>query len=194
MIADLASRDYPSKIKDAIDFTVCFVPGDNLLATAFEHRPALVRDAINSRILIATPMTLLALLWGVAYGWRQDARVQQAQVIGDMGAELHHRLGTMTGRLVKLGKTINSAAESYNALLGSLEERVLPYARRFESLGVVSAGAQLQEVRPVEARARDVALGRYLVVDLGFGVDGDLPAIQADGEGTDPDDLDAPAG
>ena len=53
MIADLASRDYPSKIKDAIDLTVCFVPGDNLLATAYERRPTLLRDAIASRILIA---------------------------------------------------------------------------------------------------------------------------------------------
>ena len=188
MITDLANRDYPSKIKDAIDFTVCFVPGDNLLATAYEHRPTLLSDAIDSRILIATPMTLLALLWGVAYGWRQDARVQQAQTIGDMGAELHHRLGTMTSRLAKLGKTINSSAEAYNALLGSLEERVLPYARRFESLGVLSAGTQLQEIRPVEARARDVALGRYPTVDLEFG-DGDLPAIQADGNGSNRGDL-----
>ena len=192
MIADLASRDYPSKIKDAVDFTVCFVPGDNLLATAYEHRPTLLRDAVASRILIATPMTLLALLWGVDYGWRQDARVQQAQAIGDMGAELYHRFGTMTGRLAKLGKTINSAAEAHNALLGSLEERMLPYARRFENLGILPAGTQLQEIRPVEARARDVALGRY-PADLEFGVESDLPAIQADRRVPNPD-LDAHAG
>jgi DNA recombination protein RmuC len=191
MIADLASRNYPSKIKDAIDFTVCFVPGDNLLATAYEHRPTLHRDAIASRILIATPMTLLALLWGVAYGWSQDARVQQAQAIGDMGAELHHRLGTMTGHLTKLGKTINTAAEAYNALLGSLEDRVLPYARRFENLGVLPPGTQLPEVRLVEARARDLALGRYPAVDLKPSGDSSMPAIKADGQDTGPSDLDA---
>jgi DNA recombination protein RmuC len=194
MIADLATRDYPSKIKDAVDFTVCFVPGDNLLATAYEHRPTLLNDAIASRILIATPMTLLALLWGVDYGWRQDARVQQAQAIGDIGVELHRRLGIMTGRLTKLGKTINSTAEAYNALLGSLEDRVLPYARRFESLDILPAGTELQEIRPVEAQARDVALGRYPAVDLESGPDTDLPAIQADGKSADPATLDAHAG
>jgi hypothetical protein len=44
------------------------------------------------------------------------------------------------------------------------------------------------------ARARDVALGRCPAADLEFGVDSDLPAIQADRRVPNPGDLDAHAG
>ena len=102
-VSTLAKRDYPSKIKDAINFTVCFVPADDLLAAACKERPELFYDAIRQRVLIATPTTLVALLWGVAYGWQQNARVRQAQQIGDIAAELHKRFGTLLQHLHKLG-------------------------------------------------------------------------------------------
>lgn len=67
----------------------------------------------------------MALPWGVAYGWQQDARVQQAQQIGDAGVELHRRLGTMVRHLDKLGVALTRAIKTYNDLLGSLEGSVL---------------------------------------------------------------------
>jgi len=82
-------------------------------------------EAVRDRVVIATPGTLMALLWGVAYGWQQDARVQQAQQIGDAGVELHRRLGTMVRHLDKLGVALTRAIKTYNDLLGSLEGSVL---------------------------------------------------------------------
>ncbi len=111
-VSVLAKRDYPSKIKDAINFTVCFVPADDLLSAACQGRPELFYDAIRQRTLIATPATLVALLWGVAYGWQQDARVRQAQQIGDLAAELHQRFGTMLQHLHKTGRSAETVSVS----------------------------------------------------------------------------------
>ena len=160
-ITYLARRDYPSKVEGAIDFTVCFVPGEDLLAAAYEARPSLFYEAVRDRVLIATPGTLMALLWGVTYGWQQDARVQRARDIGEAGAVLHRRIGTLVGHLDSLGGALNKAVNTYNDLLGSLEGRVLPQARKFEEFGIILSEKRLPETHPVDAYARPVSSRRY---------------------------------
>lgn len=151
-VAELARRDYPSEIKDSINFTVCFVPAEDLLATAYEEQPGLFYDAVRDRVLIATPATLMALIWGVAYGWQQDARARQAQQVGDIAAELHQRFGILVRHLQKTSRSLNTAVNSYNSLVGSLESRVLPQMRRFEDLGIMPPGTHLAETQTVEAQ------------------------------------------
>ena len=155
-VSVLAKRDYPSKIKDAINFTVCFVPADDLLSAASKERPELFYEALRQRILIATPTTLVALMWGVAYGWQQDARARQAQQIGDIAAELHERFGISMQHLHKTGRSLNTAVNAYNALIGSLENRVLPQMQRLEDLGILAPGAHLPEAQTIEAQSREI--------------------------------------
>ena len=161
-VSVLAKRDYPSKVKDAIDFTVCFVPAEDLLAAACHERPELFYDAIRQRVLFATPTTLMALLWGVAYGWQQDARVRQAQQIGDFAAELHQRFGTMMRHLHKTGRSLNTAITAYNALVGSLDSRILPQMRKLEDLGILVPGARLPDAQTIEAQTRPVPVAADL--------------------------------
>ena len=150
-VSVLAKRDYPSKIKGAINFTVCFVPAEDLLSAACTERPELFYDAIRQRVLIATPTTLMALLWGVAYGWQQDARARQAQQVGDIAAELHQRFGTMMQHLHKTGRSLNTAVNAYNALVGSLDTKVLPQMRKLEELGILVPGTDLPDAQPIQA-------------------------------------------
>jgi DNA recombination protein RmuC len=160
-VAELAQRDYPSKVPGAINFTVCFVPAEDLLAAACEERPTLFYDAIRDRVLPATPATLMALLWGVAYGWQQDARFRQAQQIGEEAAKLHKRLGPTVEHLQKLGRSLNGAIKSYDDLVGSLEARVLPQARKFEDLGILPHGSHLPETQLIGRQVRSVSLDLY---------------------------------
>lgn len=185
-VSALAGRDYPSKVKDAIDFTICFVPSEDLLAAAYDERPSLFYDAVRDRVLIATPATLVALLWGVAFGWQQDARVHQAQEIGEMGAELHKRLGTMAEHMQKLGKSLTSTVSAYNSLLGSLETRVLSQARRFEDLGILAHGSELPDLKAVDVHTRPISPGRYPAAEADLVADEALaePGSQAASGGT----------
>ena len=59
---DLAKRNYPDQLDGEIDFTVMFIPIESVAAAAFEARPELQQEAIDRRILIVTPVTLIALL------------------------------------------------------------------------------------------------------------------------------------
>jgi DNA recombination protein RmuC len=182
-VSALAKRDYPSKIKGAINFTVCFVPADDLLSAACNERPELFYDAIRQRILIATPMTLVAILWGVAFGWQQDARVGHAQQIGDTAAELHRRFGILMQHLHKTGRSLNTAVKTYNAMVGSLENSVLPQMRRLEDLGILAAGAHLPDAQEIETQAHTIAFAGLISGDSLDGENGSAEGLEQPTQG-----------
>jgi DNA recombination protein RmuC len=173
-VSQLAKRDYPAKLPDAMDFLVCYVPSEELLAAAYEARPTLFYDAARDGVLIAGPATLLSILWGVAHGLQHDARARHGQEIGESAAELHRRLGTLVPDLQKLGTSLTTAAARYNGLLASLEGKVLPQVRRLENLGIFAPGTHLPEVTPLDAPIRPAAVECYPLASDG----------EADGEPT----------
>jgi DNA recombination protein RmuC len=150
----LASKAYWSQFPEAPDFVVMFVPGDQLLAAAFEHEPALMEHAIENRVLIATPVTLIALLRSIAYGWQQENLAENARQIAAAGRTLHDRLGTFAAHLRKVGNNLDRAVGAYNEAVGSYEARVVPAARKLSELDVTdedaaSLDALERRVRPV---------------------------------------------
>ena len=103
----------------------------------------------------ATPMTLLALLKAVAYGWKQQQLARNAEEIQQIGRELYERLATMAGHLESVGANIKQAADSYDRFIGSLEQKVLPGARRFKELGV-SSTKEIESPEPINLAIRRV--------------------------------------
>ncbi|MGV8977600.1 MAG: DNA recombination protein RmuC [Cellulomonas sp.] len=136
-IDDLAGKRYWDQFAPAPEFVVMFVPAESFLHAALEQDPGLVEYAFERNVVIASPMTLLALLRTIAYAWRQDALASNAQAVLTLGKELHGRLATMGLHLARLGRAIDAAAGAYNQTLSSLETRVLVSARRFADLNVV---------------------------------------------------------
>jgi DNA recombination protein RmuC len=137
-IRSLGSKEYWKQFPTSPEFVVMFLPLEPLLAAAFEHDGTLLEQAASLRVIPATPMTLLALLKAVAHGWKQQQLARNAEEIQLIGRELYDRLATMVTHLESIGSSIKQAADSYDRFVGSLEQKVLPAARRFKELGVSS--------------------------------------------------------
>jgi DNA recombination protein RmuC len=118
-----------------------FLPLEPLLPAAFEQDATLLEQAASLRVIPATPMTLLALLKAVAFGWQQQVVAENAEEIQILGRELYERLTTMVDHLETVGVNIKRAADGYDSFIGSLERKVLPSARRFKELGVSTTKA-----------------------------------------------------
>ena len=122
-------------------------------------------------MVLASPTTLIALLRTVAHGWRHEALADQAREIHRVGRDLHERLGTMSGHLGKLGRSLDAAVGAYNQTIGSWEARVLVAARRFEELDATDD--VLAAPPTVEAAVRTAAsvhpLPRRAADDEGWG-------------------------
>jgi DNA recombination protein RmuC len=162
----LADKAYWSRLDTTPDMVVMFLPGESLLGPALDADPTLMQDAMGQRVLIATPTTLLALLYSVAYGWQQERVAESAQEMSELGRELHGRLVRLSGMLAKLGTRLTSAVGAYNETIGSYEARVLPSARRFADHGAVAESSELPELEPVTVSARTVQ-SAALQLDLG---------------------------
>ncbi len=150
---ELAGKAYWSQFPNAPDFVVLFIPGDQFLACALEYDPALLEDALQRKVILATPTSLVALLRAVAFGWRQLIVAENAEKIRDLGEELHARVAHFTEHLLRLGRSLGNSVEQYNRAVGSLERQVLPGARRLAELGIQTR-KDLDEPQPLERAVR----------------------------------------
>lgn len=153
----LAAKKYWAQFTDAPDFVVLFLPGEAFFAAALESDPSLLEAALDDRVLLATPTTLIALLKAAAYGWRQENVAEDAARIVALGRELQERIGTFDEQLTEVGRGLQRAVQSYNRAVGSLETRVLVSARRLSALdGALDGdGVTLETPMLVETAVRE---------------------------------------
>ncbi len=157
----LASKAYQEAIPTTPDFVVMFIPGETFVSAAAEVDPHLIEYAFENKVLIATPTTLMALVKAIAYGWQQEKMAENAADVQRLAKELYDRLGTFASHLGKVGKTLGQSVDNYNKAVGSLEGRVLPSARKFESMGVVPANAQIESPASVDHEPRRLAASEF---------------------------------
>ena len=137
-IDTLAAKSYHAQFDASPEFVVMFIPNEGIYCAALEAEPTLLEHGLSKGVLIATPTTLIALLFATYYGWRQEKIAESAREIAAVGRELHKRVATFLEPFAKLGRTLNSAVNAYNQGAGSLDARVLPQLRRLEEAGAGS--------------------------------------------------------
>jgi DNA recombination protein RmuC len=157
-ITKLASKGYQRQFDSTPEFVVMFVPSDGIYQAALAQDPALIEYGVQQQVLMATPTTLIGLLWAVHYGWRQELIAESAREIAESARELHRRLGRFVEPLAKVGRQLDSAVGAYNEAVGSFDRRVIPQVRHIEEAGassereVVAPAAVETGARPVTAR------------------------------------------
>ncbi len=150
----LAGREYWTAFTPTPEMVICFVPGDAILAAALDADASLYEHAMDARVVLASPATLLAVLRTCAYAWQQDALAGNARELFEVGRELYGRLATLGTHTAKLGRTLQRSVEDYNAMVGTLERRVLVTARRMNDLDL--SGTVLEVPEPVEVTPRSL--------------------------------------
>lgn len=149
----LSKKRYWEGAANSPDLVVCFLPLESVLSSALQTDPALLDYAFTRNVVLASPVSLLAILKGVAFSWRQDVLTENAKELYDLSRELYERLGTMGSHLTRLGSSLKTSVEKYNSFVGTLESRVLPTARRINTFDVEADGPDLT-TRSIEATPR----------------------------------------
>ncbi len=150
----LATKAYWSQLQPSPELVVLFLPGDHFLSAALEFNPALSDDAIARQVLLATPATLISVLKGVAYDWRQHQLAENADEIRRLAAELYERMLTVQEHYADTGRHLERAVQAYNRSAGSWENRLLPSLRRIRELGAAT-GEEPAALEQIDVAARD---------------------------------------
>ena len=154
----LAQKAYWDQLPEAPDFVVLFLPGEAFFSAALEADRTLMEDAMRSRVFLATPTTLMALLNVVAHGWRQQEMAENAEAIGETGRELFERVTKFIEHFAKIGEGLGRAAKAYDAAVGSYESRVRPSAERLAQQSA-ALGKELPAPEPAPGPTRALPEG-----------------------------------
>ncbi len=131
----LSKRGY-HKSAGSPDVVVLFLPFETLLAEALRVNPHLLNKAFDANVTIATPTTMMALLRSVGHLYTRNKLAENADDITKVASTFLKNLTLLHGKIVAVGKAINSTAKAYEDLVPTAEKTVLSPAKKIHSLGV----------------------------------------------------------
>lgn len=164
----LGQKSYWDRFGDAADYVVMYIPGEHFLSAAMEQDNELWDWAHERRVLIATPINLVALARTVASVWRQEKMAEEARQIGQLGKEMFERLSVAATHLKRVGGGLNSAVENYNKFVASFEGRVLVTGRKFRELNIETGGKEIEELPAIETRASEPVVDMLVAPEDGI--------------------------
>jgi DNA recombination protein RmuC len=152
-VRQLASKQYWNQFQPAPELVVLFLPGDHFFSAALEGNPDLIEEALARKVVIATPVTLISVLKGIAYGWNQEQLAENAEEIRRVASELYERVQLVCDHYSDTGRLLEKTVEAYNRSVGSWDSRLVPSLRKMRELGV-SSGEEPEAPEQIDLLAR----------------------------------------
>jgi DNA recombination protein RmuC len=149
----LGAKAYWEQLEESPELVVMFLPGETLFSAALQHDLTLIEYGLAQRVLLASPITLIALLTTIAHTWRQEALTENYREVAAVGREFYDRLAKFTEFFDDIRKRLDGAVQAYNQAAGSFETRVLVSARRLRDLKVTTA-PELPGAEPIDTVPR----------------------------------------
>ena len=149
----LGNKSYWAHFQPTPDIVVMFVPGEALLSAALQHDGGLLEFSMTKGVMLASPLTLIALLRAIAFGWQQETVAKNAQEISELGRNLYDRIAKLADHFENVGRSLAKAVQAYNGAVGTLETRVLVTARRLKDKGV-TASEEFREIETIDQTPR----------------------------------------
>ncbi len=132
MVKNLADKKYWESIQPSPEMVILFVPIESCLTSVFHRDPEFIEHALNQKVMLASPITLVCFLKAVAFGWQQFTISNNTKEILALSTEFYGRTAKWLEHLRKTGDKLSAAVESYNSTVSSLQSRFFPTLRKFE--------------------------------------------------------------
>jgi len=98
---------------NSLDFVFIFIPVEPAYMVAAEKEPQLFTDAIEQKIVLVSPTTLLATLRVVDNIWRVERQHKNAEEIARQAGNLHDKFVGFIESLEDVGYRLGKASEAY---------------------------------------------------------------------------------
>ena len=149
----LSAKKYWEQFAPTPEFVVMFLPVEALFAAALQEDPGLLEYGVDKKVIPASPLTLIALLRAINYGWKQESLAHDATRIRELGKELYNAVRVLAGHLSKMRNNLEDTVEDFNASIGSVERSFLSKARKLAEYNA-AADEPIQQLEPIHERLR----------------------------------------
>lgn len=155
-LKNLSSKAYWNQYQEAPDYVVMYLQIESSFGAALELDRTLIEDALNNRIIIATPTTLITMLKTIAFSWQQLNVAENIYQMRDAGIELYNRVNILIQHFAAVGHNLTQATQSYNKAIGSLENRFIPQVKKLKEIGGTLMEKELNETKPIDTMIRSI--------------------------------------
>jgi DNA recombination protein RmuC len=155
-IDDLGDKAYWAQFQPTPEFVLMFIPGEAFFRAAVMADSELLEYG-GGKVILTSPLTLIAVLKTIAYGWNQQNLAESARKISEAGKTLYQRLAVMAYHFQDIGKRLDAAVESYDKAVGSMERSVFPIARKLPELDRSLSSVEVPELQQIEKTPRRLA-------------------------------------
>lgn len=152
----LSRKQYWLQFKNTPDFVVLYMEVESALNVALMTDKTLLQDAMNNKIILTTPTTLIVVLKSVAMSWQQHNVTENALQIMDAANDFYGRVKVFADHLDKVGGGLKTALKGYNDAVGSWESRVLPAGRKLEQLKATDNKNVLPDFEIIDRPVREL--------------------------------------
>ncbi len=113
-ITDLSSKEYQKHVNDSLPYVVLFVPSEAAIRAAFDVDQDLFRWAMDRKVFLASPATILPLIMLIAHGWKQFRLSEKALELSQAVSQLGDRIETFVKRLGRVQSGLDQATRAWN--------------------------------------------------------------------------------
>jgi DNA recombination protein RmuC len=133
-IKEVTGREYIDPGGNTVDYVLVFIPNEQVYAFIQERDRTLMDDALRSKVIFCSPLTLFAVLAVVRQAVENFALERTSdRILGLMGA-FNKQWGMFVDKLEKMGKRIAHAQREFDQLTTTRRRQLEKPLREIETL------------------------------------------------------------
>lgn len=113
-VNELSSKEYQKHVNLSLPYVILFVPSEAAIRAAFDTDQDLFRWAMDRKIFLASPATILPLIMLIAHGWKQFRMSEKALELSQVVTQLGDRIETFVKRLGRVQSGLDQATRAWN--------------------------------------------------------------------------------
>lgn len=141
-VQQLAAKGYQALDEGSVDYVLMFVPVEGAFSEALRVDADLARFAMENRVGLATPTTLMLTLRTVDHIWTVERRESNAMQIAARAGQLYDKLHGFVGAIEEVGTALDRAQKSHATAMDRLTRGSGNVIRQAEMLRELGARTQ----------------------------------------------------
>lgn len=118
-IREVTGREYIDPAAGTVDYVLVFIPNEQVYGFIHEHDAKLLDDAMRSKVVLCSPLTLYAILAVVRQAVENFRFEQGSKRILEHLGEFQKQWGKFVETMSKVGDRLEDARKSYEEMVGT---------------------------------------------------------------------------